>query len=63
MRNVKVTSFSLPEELRRRLDARLWAYGDRSKLLNRLLELWLNNELYLTSGEKFEFADSSGKTT
>jgi hypothetical protein len=46
--NQSVTSFSLPRQLQRRFAAKLPRHGDRSKLLSRMIEMWLNGEIQVT---------------
>ncbi len=41
----KVTSFSMPEPLYRALSRRLPRHGDRSRLLTRLVEMYLTGEV------------------
>ena len=40
-----VTSFSTTKSLMRRLRDALPRYGDRSRLIHRLLEMWLSGEI------------------
>lgn len=45
--NHVVTSVSMPAALQHRLALRLPRYGDRSKLITRMIELWLGDELHV----------------
>lgn len=47
VQNHKVTSFSMPTLLHERLAMTLPHYGDRSKLIVRLVELWLNRDIHV----------------
>lgn len=44
-----IMSVSMPRSIERRLTAALPRYGDKSKLVARLLEMWLDREIIATN--------------
>lgn len=48
---VAIISFSTRKSLMDKVDDRILKRGDRSKLISRLLEMWLNDEVVVTLPE------------